>query len=202
MPTALRRIWWVKLATWYAMPLMWQYLALSIARHCFNAPTPDSPGFAEGSASVGLAFTVMSVTTLLMSFTIPWFVARMGARLNYSVFLLIGGLGFVSMLFVDQLNLVLAGMVLVGIGWSAIVTLPYIITAAVVPAEKNGVYMGLLNAFICIPQILSMLTIGFIYEPVLQGDPRNALVLAGFCLILGAVLVMTLPKQIDKLLKS
>lgn len=195
MPKTVQRLGWVYLFVWYAMPLMWQYLAFSIARHCFNAPSPDSPGFVEGAANVGLALSIMSVTTLVMSFVIPSITRRLGNRWTYSSFLFVGGAGFISMLFTNQLNLVLAGMVLVGIGWSAIVTIPYIMTVAAVSKEKIGVYLGLLNAFVCIPQILSMLTIGFIYEPVLGGDPRNALVLVGCCLWLAAIAAMGIPKQ-------
>lgn len=197
MPTVVRQLWWVKLATWYAMPLMWQYLALSIARHCFDAPTPDSPGFAEGSANVGIAFTAMNITTLLMSFMMPFFIRRMGMRLTYSLFLVVGGVGFISMILTTKLSVVLLCMVMIGIGWAAIVTIPYIMTAAVVSKERVGVYMGLINAFICIPQIISMVTIGFIYEPVLGGDPRNALVLAGICLMIGAIAAMRISKECE-----
>jgi maltose/moltooligosaccharide transporter len=197
MPGGLKQIWWVKFFTWYGMPLMWQYLALSIARHCYNAPTPESPNFAEGSAKVGVAFTVMNITTVVMAFLIPPIVRQLGTRLTYALFLALGGLGFVSMLFTNSLNVVLGGMVLVGIGWSAIITIPFIMTTSIVPPERTGVYMGLLNAFICIPQIVEMLTVGFYYKTLLGDDPRNALVLAGICLILGAVACMFISKEVE-----
>jgi len=192
MPTEMRRLWWVKFFSWYGLPLMWQYLALSIARHCFNAPTPESPGFAEGAANVGIAFTVMNVTTVGMSFMVPALVRRFGTRLSYAVLLLIGGAGFISMLLFSELNYVLACMVLVGIGWSGVITLPFIIATDEVAPERIGVYMGLLNAFICLPQIASMLTVGLFYDTLLQGDPRNALALCGVCFVLAAVAAMRL----------
>lgn len=197
MPQGLRQIWWVKLFTWYGMPMMWQYLALSIARHCYNAPTPESPGFAEGSAKVGLAYTVMNVTTVVMAFLIPSIVRTIGTRMTYAIFLIIGGLGFISMLFTNNINMVLAGMVGVGIGWSAIITVPFIMTTSIVPAHRIGVYMGLLNAFICIPQILEMVTIGFYYDTLLGGDARNAIVLAGICLILGAAACFFISRDVE-----
>ncbi len=197
MPKGLRQIWWVKFFTWYGMPLMWQFLALSIARHCYNAPTPESPGFAEGSAKVGLAFIVMNVTTVVMAFLIPTVVRLMGTRMTYAVFLAFGGLGFISMLFTNSLNVVLGGMVLVGIGWSAIITIPFIMTTSIVPPTRTGVYMGLLNAFICIPQIIEMLTVGFYYKSLLGDDPRNAIVLAGICLLLGAGACLFISKDVE-----
>lgn len=197
MPQALRRIWWVKLFTWYGMPMMWQYLAVSIARHCYNAPTPESPGYAEGTAKVGWAFTVMNVSTVVMSFLIPAIVRKIGTRKTYAVFLMLGGLGFVSMLLTDKIEFVLAAMVLVGIGWSAIITIPFIMTIRVVSPERIGVYMGILNAFICLPQIFEMLTIGRYYDSLLAGDPRNAIALAGICLGLGALACFFIPKDVE-----
>jgi maltose/moltooligosaccharide transporter len=202
MPRGLRQIWWVKLFTWYGMPMMWQYLALSIARHCYNAPTPESPGFAEGSAKVGLAYTAMNVTTVVMAFLIPTIVKTIGTRMTYAVFLIIGGLGFISMLFTTNINMVLAGMVGVGIGWSAIITVPFIMTTSIVSPKRIGVYMGLLNAFICIPQILEMFTVGLYYDTLLKGDPRNAIVLAGICLILGAICCFFISKDVEPKMKE
>jgi maltose/moltooligosaccharide transporter len=192
MPDELRRLWWVKFFSWYGMPLMWQYLALSIARHSFNAPSPDSPGFAEGTAQVGLAFTVMNITTVVMSFLIPTIIRHLGKKNTYALFLALGGIGFISILFTTQLPLIFTAMVLVGIGWAGIITMPFIIATDVVPAHRIGVYMGLLNAFICLPQIISMLTIGFYYDTLLMGDPRNAIVLCGICLVIAAGFAMRL----------
>ena len=192
MPDEIRRMWWVKFFSWYGMPLMWQYLALSIARHSFNAPTPDSPGFAEGTANVGLAFTVMNITTVAMSFLVPKITRTLGKKNTYSLLLFVGGCGFISMLAFDSLAWVLFAMCLVGVGWAGIITLPFIIAADVVDPKRMGVYMGLLNAFICLPQIISMLTIGFYYDSLLMGDPRNALVLCGICLVIASAFALRL----------
>ena len=231
MPTALRRIWWVKLFSWYGLPFMWQHLSDSIARHSFDAPTTDSPNYAVGSAHGGIAFIYMNVTTVVMAFLIPSIVRRIGTRLTYAVFLVIGGLGFISMLFVNNfygiidttvfnaLRSVLVAihfpyiydafpvtdtffgvgdcMILVGIAWSAIITVPFIMTTSVVSAKRIGVYMGLLNAFICIPQIMNNVTAGFYFDTLLKGDPRNALVLCGICFLLAAGACMFITKDVE-----
>ena len=119
MPVGLRRIWWVKLFTWYGLPFMWQYLSLSIARHSFNAPTPESPNFAEGSSYGGIAFIVMNVTTVVMAFLISPIVRAIGTRMTYAILLVCGGIGFISMMFFNNITAVLACMVGVGIAWSA-----------------------------------------------------------------------------------
>ncbi len=231
MPTALRRIWWVKLFSWYGLPFMWQYLSLSIARHCFNAPSPESPNFAEGSAHGGIAFIFMNVTTVVMAFLIPSIVKLIGTRKTYAAFLVIGGIGFISMLLMNSFYgivdaTVLNGirsiliaihfpyvfnaipstaslfgvadcMILVGIAWSAIITIPFIMTTTVVSAKRIGVYMGLLNAFICIPQIFNNVTAGLYYNSLLKGDPRNALVLCGICFILAALACTFITKDAE-----
>jgi maltose/moltooligosaccharide transporter len=231
MPTALKFIWWVKLFTWYGLPFMWQHLSNSIARHGFNAPTTDSPNYAVGAAHGGIAFIFMNVTTVVMAFLIPSVVKRLGTRITYAVFLVIGGIGFISMLLFNNFYgvidaAVLNGfrrilvavhfpfvfdpipaasgifgiadcMILVGIAWSAIITIPFIMTTRVVSAKRIGVYMGLLNAFICIPQIFNNVTAGFYFNTLLQGDPRNALVLCGICFLLGAVACMFIPKDVE-----
>ncbi len=197
MPVGLRRIWWVKLFTWYGLPFMWQYLSLSIARHSFNAPTPESPNFAEGSSYGGIAFIVMNVTTVFMAFLIPSIVKAIGTRMTYAVLLVFGGIGFISMLFLTNITAVLACMVGVGIAWSAIITIPFIMTTSIVSPKRIGVYMGLLNAFICIPQIFNNLSAGFYYDTLLKGDPRNALVLCGICMLLGAVACMFITKDVE-----
>lgn len=199
MPKSLRAIWWVKLVTWFGLPLMWQYLALSIARHVYNAPTPDSPGFVEGTAQVGMAFTVMNITMLIMSFIIVAFVKKLGDAKTYSLFLLIGGIGFLSMQLTTDLTMTFACMALIGIGWSAVMTVPFIITADVTPAARVGVYMGLLNGMICLPQILEMLSIGYIYDSLLAGDPRNALALSGILFVVGAGLALRINSKPDHL---
>ena len=231
MPRALKFIWWVKLFSWYGLPFMWQHLSNSIARHSFNAPTTDSPNYAVGSAHGGIAFIYMNVTTVVMAFLIPSIVRKIGTRLTYAVFLVIGGLGFISMLFVNNFygivdSTVFNGlrsllvaihfpyiydafpvtdtffgvadcMILVGIAWSAIITIPFIMTTSVVSPKRIGVYMGLLNTFICIPQIMNNVTAGFYFDSLLKGDPRNALVLCGICFILAAVACLFITKDVE-----
>jgi maltose/moltooligosaccharide transporter len=199
MPMSLRQVWWVKLVTWFGLPLMWQYLSLSIAYHVYDAPTPDAAGFAEGTAQGGTAFAVMHISTLVMSFFIAKTIHKFGDNKVYALCLAIGGLGFLSMQLTTDLYLTLACMALVGIGWAGVITVPFIICANVAPAMRIGVYMGLLNAMICLPQIMEMLTIGLIFDSVLGGDPRNALALCGLLFLVGAALALRINSGNDTL---
>ncbi|QIP15504.1 SLC45 family MFS transporter [Spirosoma aureum] len=187
MPTTMRQLWWVKFFTWYGLPLMWQYLSLAIARHAFNAPSPESPGFEKGIEVGNDCFALFNVGCFGISFFLPAIAARIGRRATHATFLTIGGLGFLSMLISSDKSAFLIGMTMVGLAWGSILSMPYVLLSSSVPKERMGVYMGIFNGFIVVPQIINMITIPFLYKNLLGSDPLNALILCGICLILAAV---------------
>lgn len=197
MPLVLRQIWWVKLAIWYAMPLMWQYLSLSVARHVYNAAGPTDIGFADGVAMGGVGAAVYSAAPILAAFAFTPLIRKMGTRRVWSLFLAVGALGFINLQFTESLPVIFFLCFLIGIGFAAVCTIPYIMLSSAVPQERMGVYMGILNAFICIPQIISMLTIPLYYDSLLGGDPRNALLVAGILWMIAAVLCLRITKVVD-----
>ncbi|MDB5242930.1 MAG: transporter [Spirosoma sp.] len=186
MPATMKQLWWVKFFTWYGLPLMWQYLSLAISRHAFNAPTPQSPGFERGIEVGNDCFALFNIGCFGISFFLPAIARRIGRRETHALFLTIGGMGFLSMMLGEDKNVFLIGMALVGLAWGSILSMPYVMLSTSVPGERMGVYMGLFNGFIVVPQIINMVTIPFLYNSVLKGDPRNALILSGICLILAA----------------
>ncbi|MBK8444683.1 MAG: MFS transporter [Sphingobacteriales bacterium] len=187
MPRTMRQLWWVKFFTWYGLPLMWQYLGLSIARHVYQASNQSDAGFAEGIKMGGLGLTMFNIGCVVISILLPFICRYLSQRAAHALCLSIGGLAFITMLFTNDIYVILAQMLLVGIAWGSIMSMPYAMLCDAIPAKRMGVYMGIFNMFIVIPQIINMITIPFIYKSVLQGDPRNALVLAGICLLLAAV---------------
>ena len=96
----------------------------------------------------------------------------------------------------------LAGMGLMGLAWGSIVSVPYLMVASVVSPARMGVYMGLLNGFICVPQFIGMLTVPLFYKSILGDDPLHALVLCGLCLLLAAVLCFKIEEVKDELKTS
>ncbi|GAB3790615.1 MFS transporter [Spirosoma horti] len=186
MPSTMKQLWWVKFFTWFALPLMWQYLTLAVARHAFNAPTPESPGFQEGTEWGNICFAMFNVGCFTISFFLPAIANRIGRRATHAVFLTIGGLGFLSMLLSNDKYAFFIGMTMVGLAWGSILSMPYVLLSSSVPAERMGVYMGIFNGFIVVPQIVNNLTVQLFYPTLLKNDPRNALALAGVCLLLAA----------------
>ena len=189
MPTVMRQLWWVKFFTWYGLPLMWQYLSLAVAKYAFNAPSPEAnrAGFEEGSKWGGLCFAAFSITCFVVSIFMPYIAGKIGSRRKtHAIFLVIGGIGFFSTMLSNDKMIYLIGMSLIGLAWGSIMSMPYLMLANAVKGDKMGVYMGIFNGFICVPQFIGMLTVPLFYKTILGDDPRNALVLAGVCMIAAA----------------
>jgi maltose/moltooligosaccharide transporter len=188
MPLTMRRLWWVKFFTWFGLPLMWQYLSLAIARHCFDAAAPGQPGFEEGVKWGNLGLAAFNVFCFLFALVLPAISRKFNPQKTHALALAIGALGFVGMKGQNDPYMFLGAMCLVGIAWASIMSMPYVMLSQSVPEQRMGVYMGIFNMFIVVPQIISMVTIPFIYSSLLNNDPLNALVLAGICLLLAGIM--------------
>jgi maltose/moltooligosaccharide transporter len=189
MPKVMKQLWWVKFFTWYGLPLMWQYLSLAVAKYAFNAPSPEANkiGFEAGSKWGGLCFAMFSIMCFTISIFIPMIVKKMGSRRStHALFLTIGAIGFFITMLSNDKMIYLVGMSLIGLAWGSIMSMPYLMLANSVSGERMGVYMGIFNGFICVPQFIGMLTVPLFYKSLLGDDPRNALILAGVCLLLAA----------------
>jgi maltose/moltooligosaccharide transporter len=186
MPEVMRQLWWVKFFTWYGLPLMWQYLSLATAKYAFDAASPEAnpAGFEAGSKWGGLCFAAFSISCFVISIFIPSIAKRIGSqRLTHAIFLGIGALGFFSVMLSNDKYTYLIAMTIIGLAWGSIMSMPYLMLANAVSAKRMGVYMGIFNGFICVPQFIGMLTVPLYYKSLLGDDPRNALILAGVCMV-------------------
>lgn len=187
MPQTMKQLWWVKFFTWFGLPLMWQFLSLSIARHCFGATEAADLGFIEGVKYGNLGLAVFNILCFVFALLLPYASHFLSLKKVHAIALLIGGLAFVSMKFQTSVNGYMIAMGFVGIAWASIMSMPYAMLSTSVPGDRMGVYMGIFNMFIVIPQIISMITVPFFYDLLLKSDPANALFLAGISLCLAAV---------------
>jgi maltose/moltooligosaccharide transporter len=188
MPNTMRMLWWVKFFTWFGLPLMWQYLSLAIARHCFHAASPTDPGFDDGVKWGNLGLAAFNVCCFLFALVLPALTKKIKPHRTHAVALIIGGIGFIAMKGQNDPYAFLAAMALVGIAWASIMSMPYVMLSQSVPESRMGVYMGIFNMFIVVPQIISMACVPFFYSSVLNNDPTNALVLAGVCLFIAGLI--------------
>jgi maltose/moltooligosaccharide transporter len=190
MPTTMKQLAVVQFFTWFALPCMWQFFSLAVARHVFLAPDETSPLFAAATEWGGLCFAVYNVVCFVIAFMLPAFAKATSRKTVHMIALVCGGIGLISVFFISNKWLLFGSMAGVGIAWASILSMPYVILSTAVPPSRMGVYMGVFNLFIVIPQIVMSLIVPNIFNNVLGGDPRNALVLGGISLLVAAVTVL------------
>ncbi len=190
MPTTMKQLAVVQFFTWFALPCMWQFFGIAVARHVFGAPDEKSPLFATGTEWGGLCFAVYNVVCFVIAFLLPSWAKATSRKTVHMIALVCGGIGLISVYFITSKWMLFASMAGVGIAWASILSMPYVMLSTAVPPARMGVYMGVFNLFIVIPQIVMSLIVPNIFKNVLGGDPRNAVVLGGISLLIAAVTVL------------
>lgn len=181
----------VQFFSWFALFLMWVYTTDGVAQHVWATDPVDktSAAYNEAGNWVGVLFGIYSLIAALYSTLIPKIAGKLGRKGTYMVSLLAGSIGFISMLFIrDRYGLIIS-MAGIGIAWAAILAMPYAILSAALPASKMGVYMGLFNATITIPQIAAGLMGGVILT-LLGKQAISMLGVAGVSMLLASLSVM------------
>jgi maltose/moltooligosaccharide transporter len=191
MPKTMRQLAVVQLFSWFPLFLMWVYSTPAIAQHYWNTPIGDSSSEAYNEAGnwVGICFAAYSLFAALFSIVIPYCIKLSSRKVVYSLALVCGGIGYISTYFFHNQYLLLFSMLGIGFAWAAILSLPYAILSGSLPAKRMGVYMGLFNLTVVIPQIISGLFSGFILKNFFHQQAIYVLVFAGVIMILGSIAV-------------
>jgi maltose/moltooligosaccharide transporter len=189
MPSTMKQLAVVQFFTWFALPCMWQFFGIAVARHVFLAPDERSPLFAAGTEWGGLCFAIYNVVCFVIAFLLPSLAKATSRKTVHMIALLCGGIGLISVYFVTNKWMLFVSMAGVGVAWASILSLPYVMLSTAVPPSRMGVYMGVFNLFIVIPQIAMSLIVPNIFNNLLAGDPRNAVVLGGISLLIAAATV-------------
>jgi maltose/moltooligosaccharide transporter len=169
---------------------MWQFFGLAVARHVFLAPDKTSPLFREGTEWGGVCFAIYNIVCFGIAFLLPWLARSIGRRTTHAAALVCGGLGLISVYFIGDRYLLWLAMAGVGVAWASVLSMPYVILSSAVPPARMGVYMGVFNLFIVIPQIVMSFLVPRIFNNVLGGDPVNVVVLGGISLLIAAATVV------------
>jgi maltose/moltooligosaccharide transporter len=193
MPTTMRQLGVVQVFTWLGLFSMWMFFVPATARHVFGATDPQSELYTRGIEWGGFAFAFYSITCFIVAFTLPVFARLTSRKTVHAVSLICGGVGLLSVYFVRDPYVLLLCMVGVGIAWASILAMPYAILASSLPAARIGVYMGLFNAFIVLPQLVAALLFGPAIRVFLgEGNPNSPLyvvMFGGLCLLAAAISV-------------
>ncbi len=178
MPPTMRRLAWVQIFTWLGFFCMWLYFGVAVARNIFGG-APGTPAYDQGIAWAGNCFAMYSGVCFAVSFALPAVAARLGRRLTHALCLALGALGLMSVALIEDKYLLLLPMVGVGVAWASTLAMPYAILAGALPAGKTGIYMGIFNFFIVIPEILAALGFGTLLERLLTNESALVLQLGG-----------------------
>jgi len=180
----------VQFFSWFSLFLMWVYTTRAIANQVWGAEAldPKSIGFNEAGDWTGVLFAFYSAVAALFSLLIPSIAKSIGRKKTYSFSLLLGGIGLASMYFVHDKNILLLSISGVGLAWAAILAMPYAMLSGSLPADKMGVYMGLFNATITIPQIAAGL-LGSTIIALFGGFPMAIIVIAGVSMLIAGLAV-------------
>lgn len=189
MPKTMKQLAIVQFFTWFGLMTMWQYFTLAIARHIFGTTDAQTPAFEEATVWGNNCFAIFNIITFIFSFILPILARNIGRRKTHFLCLLIGGIGLAGTAIAPGKWYVMVSLGMMGIAWASILTMPYVILAGAMPKEKMGVYMGLANMLVVIPQMIMMFSVSMTYKNLLGNDPMNVVVLGGIMLIIASLTV-------------
>lgn len=190
MPYVMRRLAVVQFFSWFALFIMWVYATPAVTAHHFGATGPGTPEYEAGANWVGVMFGAYNGFAAAYAFALPWLAARLGKRETHALNLVIGAAGIAGFFFATGPIMLMGCMIAVGVAWASILAMPYSMLSDCLPAKKMGIYMGIFNFFIVLPQI----TVGAVMGPVvarLFGDEAiYAFLIAGAVLLIAAAFTM------------
>ncbi len=196
MPVQMKRLALVNFITWPGLFLMWFYYSTGVATQIFNGdPTSNGAQFTLGLEHANTTSAILNLVTFGFSFTLPFWVSKIGKKYTHTLCLLIGGLGLISVYFVEQPNVLYVSMGLVGIAWASILSMPYSMLAGFIPENKMGIYMGIFNFFIVLPEIIASLFFGKIMSAYLNNDRLMAVFIGGILLIIAGMVCAVIIKE-------
>ena len=188
MPLTMRQLFPVQFATWFGLSCFWGLFTLAIASNVFGVTDTKSPAFDRATEWGGLCMAASSVVTFLVAPLMPAVAVRLGRPRLHALSLALGGLGLLSVAFIHTQYLLLLPMVAFGIAWAAILAMPYAILSVALPSERVGVYMGIFNLFIVIPQLFYGFVMPSVIKYVFHDNSVPTLTVGAVCFLIAAVL--------------
>ena len=195
MPSTMKKLAVIQFFTWFALFSMWIYTTPALAQHLAGTTDASSPAYNDMGNWVGVLFGVYSAASSFFAFLLPIIAEKTSRPKTHLIALVAGGIGLISLYVFKDKNLLIISMILIGLAWSSILSLPYSMLTASLPAHKMGVFMGIFNFFIVIPQILAATLLGFFTNHLFGGNAILTIVLGGFAMILAGLLNLRLKEK-------
>ena len=192
MPRTMKQLGLVQFFSWFALFGMWVFTTDTISTHIFGLSIDDKSSdlYRQAQDWTGVIFGVYNAVSAGYALLLPTLAKKIGRKKTHALSLLIGGIGLVSMYFAPNKESLLFSMACVGVAWASILAMPYVILSGSIPAGKMGVYMGIFNFFITIPQILNGIVGGPMVKSIYGNQPVYAIVMAGVFMICAAISVI------------
>ena len=190
MPKVMRKLALMSLFQWYGMAAYWGYIIYSIGRSVYGTSEAVSEGFRMAVVTNGEIGGFYNGIAFIAAFAMVPFTKRFGPEIMHAFCLTLGGIGMLFMPHISDKALLFIPAIGIGLAWASIMGNPFVILSGAVPPERTGVYMGIFNMMIVIPMLLIAATLPFYYEPLMGGDPRHVITMAGIMLVIAAVCVL------------
>jgi maltose/moltooligosaccharide transporter len=195
MPAVMRRLALVQFFTWFGLFAMWIYAVPAIAAHDGAGTNPASIAYNASADWVGVLFAFYNGVAAIAAFALPALVARLGRKEAHAACLLLGAAGLLGFAVIGNARLLWFPAVGIGIAWASILSAPYAMVSSAVPPTRMGVYMGIHNVFLVLPQLVAAALLGWIVDRLLGNQPTLALVLAAAALGLASAFALTIPED-------
>ena len=197
MPRAMRQLAVVQFFSWFAMFAMWIYGTSAVTSFHFGATDVTSAAYNDGADWNGILFASYNLFAALAAIVIPFVANSLGCRMCHLVNLSLGGIGLISFYFISNPYMLLISMVGVGFAWASILSLPYALLSNNLPASKMGVYMGIFNFFIVIPQLVAASVLGLLLREFFDLQAIFGLVIGGVSLLIAGVVTLRVDKSAE-----
>jgi maltose/moltooligosaccharide transporter len=188
MPAVMKQLGFVQFFSWFALFSMWVFTTPAIAQHVYGCAIDDtsSEAFSKAGTQTGFIFGVYNLVSAIYAMLLPSIAKRFGRRNTHAISLLAGALGLISIYFAPNPTFLNVSMIGVGMAWGSILSMPYAMLAGSIPSHRMGIYMGIFNFFITVPQITS----GIVNRPIVHNVFGNqaiwAIVMGGVFFLLAA----------------
>ncbi|MCD4834554.1 MAG: MFS transporter [Bacteroidales bacterium] len=190
MPSTMKQLALVQFFSWFALFAMWIYTTSGVTSHVYGTSDPTSELYNDGANWVGICFGIYNGFAALFAFLLILLAKLTNRKITHSISLIIGGLSLASIFLINNPTMLLLPFVGIGLAWASILAMPYAILTGSLPSHKMGVYMGIFNFYIVIPQILAASILGFLVKSLFSNQPIYALVLGGCSMVLAGILVV------------
>ncbi len=190
MPKTMRQLAYVQFFSWFALFAMWIYTTPAVTNHIYGTTDTTSYLYNEGADWVGILMAVYNGVAALAAFLLVWMSKRIERKKVHAISLILGGLGLASFFIIESPSMLLISEIGIGIAWASILSIPYAILTGSLPQKKLGVYMGIFNFFIVIPQITAAAILGFFVKNIFGGDAIYALLLGGLSMFIAAFIML------------